>query len=107
MPSTYLISRAADPFFALGVGIWAYALYEREHPRRPQHALHELLVRRYPVLEGPRDAVVRLWPKWMSSSAEARERGEKQYAEGTETAKQKFVSEMNDVPLGFEKAKDA
>lgn len=47
--SVYLISRWIDPFFAAGVGVWAYTLYEREHPdeRRAGHRLHELVAKRW------------------------------------------------------------
>lgn len=45
--SVFLINKWLDPVFALGVGIWAYGLYEREHPRQPGHTLQELVERRY------------------------------------------------------------
>lgn len=45
--SVFLISKWLDPIFALGVGIWAYGLYEREHPRPEGHKLQELIQRRY------------------------------------------------------------
>ena len=47
--SAYLISRWIDPLFALGVGVWAYSLYEREHAdeRKPGHKLHELVLKRW------------------------------------------------------------
>ncbi|ORY86810.1 hypothetical protein BCR37DRAFT_390549 [Protomyces lactucae-debilis] len=104
MPSTYLISRALDPLFALGVGIWAYGLYEREHPRRPNHALHELLVRRYPALAATRDKLVGLWPQQLSSSPQARVDAQQQPHE-QRAEHGKLMPSEDGTPVGLEKAR--
>lgn len=45
--SVFLINKWLDPIFAIGVGVWAYGLYEREHPRADGHTLQDLVRRRY------------------------------------------------------------
>lgn len=53
--SVFLINKWLDPVFSLGVGIWAYGLYEREHPRETGHTLRELVQRRYDSYDASKD----------------------------------------------------